>query len=66
MADTVTFGPNKETLMAQVKDPVCGMMIEDKDAVATSNYKGNAYYFCSKDCKTEFDENPESYADTAK
>ena len=52
--------------MAQVKDPVCGMMIEDKDAVATSNYKGNAYYFCSKDCKTEFDENPESYADTAK
>ncbi len=49
--------------MAQVKDPVCGMMIEDGDAVATSEYEGKTYHFCSKDCKIEFDENPESYAD---
>ena len=48
--------------MAQVKDPVCGMVIEEKDAVATSDYKGKRYYFCSRDCKTEFDENPEDYA----
>ena len=52
--------------MAQVKDPVCGMMIEDKDAVATSEHEGKKYYFCSKDCKVEFDENPEQYADGAK
>ncbi len=52
--------------MAQVKDPVCGMMIEDKDAVATSEYHEKKYYFCSKDCKVEFDENPEDYADGAK
>ncbi len=52
--------------MAQAKDPVCGMMIEEKDAVATSDYKDKKYFFCSKDCKVEFDENPESYADDAK
>ena len=49
--------------MATVKDPVCGMMIEDTDAVATSEYEGKTYYFCSKDCKEEFDANPEDYAD---
>jgi len=42
-------------------DPVCNMTIEDKDAVATSVYKGKTYYFCSKPCKQEFDENPESF-----
>ena len=48
--------------MAQVKDPVCGMMIEEKDAVGTSEYEGQRYYFCSKDCKIEFDASPEDYA----
>ena len=56
----------QEIEMAQVKDPVCGMMIEDKDAVATSEYHEKKYYFCSKDCKVEFDDNPEDYADGAK
>jgi YHS domain-containing protein len=51
--------------MAQVKDPVCGMMIDDKSAVGTSEYNGKPYYFCSQDCKTEFDENPDEYADKA-
>src|SRR4030042_4605041 len=45
----------------QVIDPVCKMTIEDKDAVATSIYKGTNYYFCSKQCKEDFDRNPESF-----
>jgi Cu+-exporting ATPase len=49
--------------VAKVKDPVCGMTIEDKDAVATSDYHGHRYHFCSQDCKTEFDANPDDYAD---
>ncbi len=51
--------------MAQVKDPVCGMMIDDKSAVGTSQYKGTQYFFCSNDCKVEFDENPDDYAQRA-
>jgi len=50
----------KEVVM-KVLDPVCNMTIEDKDAVAISFYKGKTYYFCSKPCKREFDENPESF-----
>ena len=45
-----------------VNDPVCGMTIEEADAVGTSEYQGKTYYFCSTDCKEEFDQNPEDYA----
>lgn len=48
--------------MAQHKDPVCGMVIDERDAVGTSDFKGTRYHFCSDDCKTEFDENPQDYA----
>lgn len=48
--------------MAQHKDPVCGMVIDERDAVGTSEFNGTRYYFCSQDCKTEFDENPQDYA----
>lgn len=44
-----------------VTDPVCNMTIEDKDAVATSTYKGTTYYFCSKPCKEKFDKGPGAY-----
>ena len=45
----------------EVTDPVCKMVIEDKDAVATSLYKGKIYYFCAEQCKEAFDKDPESY-----
>lgn len=45
----------------KVTDPVCKMVIEDTEAVATSVYKGITYYFCSKGCKSKFDSNPELY-----
>ena len=47
--------------MAQVKDPVCGMTIDDTSAAAASEYNGKRYVFCSKSCKVKFDENPREY-----
>ena len=43
------------------KDPVCGMMVDEKRAAATSTYKGQTYYFCSAGCKATFDKAPENY-----
>jgi Cu+-exporting ATPase len=37
--------------MEKVKDLVCGMMIDPKEAAATSEYKGQTYYFCARGCK---------------
>jgi Cu+-exporting ATPase len=45
----------------KVTDPVCKMIIEEKDAVGTSTYKGTTYYFCSEVCKEDFEKDPEAY-----
>jgi len=45
----------------KVTDPVCKMVIDVKDAVATSEYKGKTYYFCAEVCKEDFDNSPEAF-----
>ena len=43
------------------KDPVCGMMVDEKKAKFKSDYNGKAYYFCAASCKTTFDKNPSKF-----
>jgi Cu+-exporting ATPase len=50
--------------MAQVKDPVCGMMVEQSSAEGTSRYHGQTYYFCSTECLRQFEANPAKYVGT--
>ena len=47
--------------MEAVKDLVCEMMIDPQTAAATSEYKGQTYYFCAPGCKVAFDKAPERY-----
>lgn len=49
-----------------VIDPVCGMTIDEKDAVAAVEYHGNTYYFCSTSCKAEFDKDPTAFVNGEK
>ena len=42
-------------------DHVCGMEVTYETAQARSEYDGQTYYFCSLDCKENFDMNPEQY-----
>jgi YHS domain-containing protein len=44
-----------------VKDPVCGMNVEQKTARFKSEYKGKTFYFCNQACKATFDKNPTKY-----
>jgi YHS domain-containing protein len=50
---------NERTMMAV--DPVCKMQVDEKKAAATSEYKGQTYYFCAVVCKSKFDKNPDEY-----
>jgi YHS domain-containing protein len=43
------------------KDPVCGMRVGEHEAQETSELDGKTYYFCSVECKLEFDEEPQRY-----
>jgi len=44
----------------KAKDPVCGIMV-DKDPSLSYNYKGEAFYFCSKADMEKFRKEPEFY-----
>ena len=44
------------------KDVVCGMQVDPKKAVGSSQSNGKTYYFCSNACKAKFDANPAKYA----
>lgn len=43
-------------------DPVCKMRVDEKEVKFKSEYQGKTYYFCSAQCKKEFDKNPKQYA----
>jgi len=45
-----------------IKDPVCGMNVDEKTAKLKSKYMGKTYYFCNPSCKATFDTNPTKYA----
>jgi adenylate cyclase len=51
--------------MAMATDPVCGMRIDPDDAVATAEYEGETYYFCSEACREAFVAGPASYGAVA-
>jgi len=44
-----------------VLDPVCGMGVDPRKAKYQSAYKETTYSFCSQNCKSKFDADPESY-----
>lgn len=46
------------------KDPICGMMVDEKKTKFISEFEGKKYYFCSPSCKATFDKEPRKYAKT--
>ena len=42
-------------------DPVCGMTIEEADAVGTFDHEGVRYYFCAPQCLERFAEDPDAF-----
>jgi Cu+-exporting ATPase len=44
-------------------DPVCGMDVDVDKAEHVAEHQGTRYYFCSRGCKLDFEEEPEKYLD---
>jgi len=42
-------------------DPVCGMEVDESTTKEKGMHEGTTYYFCSKECKDEFEVSPEDY-----
>jgi YHS domain-containing protein len=45
-----------------VTDPVCGMPLDEAEAVGSARFEARTFYFCSELCKSRFDADPERYA----
>jgi P-type Cu+ transporter len=45
-------------------DPVCGMKVSENDAQFQSQFAGRKYYFCSEECRKEFEADPGEYVET--
>ena len=45
-----------------MKDPICGMMVDEKKAKLKSEHEGMTFYFCGAACKNTFDKDPHKYA----
>ena len=46
---------------AAAKDPVCGMPVDPSTAEHQHAHDGTTYYFCSEQCLTKFQSEPEAY-----
>src|SRR5437879_5545108 len=45
----------------RVKDPVCGMTVDPRNAAGFYEYKGQIYFFCSVGCCEKFKADPERF-----
>ena len=45
----------------QMKDPVCGMMVDPLQAAGTHEHHGQIYYFCSSHCVKRFSSDPDGF-----
>lgn len=43
------------------KDPVCGKELQPSTAASTTEKEGKTLYFCSSECRTKFDAEPDKY-----
>ncbi|PSH61424.1 copper-translocating P-type ATPase [Phyllobacterium brassicacearum] len=50
-----------DTEASMVRDPVCGMMVDQKPGKPTASYEGRTYHFCSAACHDKFVKEPTSY-----
>ena len=47
-------------------DPVCGMTVNENSAPAKATHEGQTYYFCSTECQTKFQREPQKYVSSPK
>jgi YHS domain-containing protein len=43
------------------RDPVCGLVLDEKTARFKIKHEGETYYFCTSVCKKRFKRNPDKF-----
>jgi YHS domain-containing protein len=50
---------------SMTKDPVCGMKVDDSRGEFQTQFAGKKYFFCSDECRKEFEAEPDAYVEVA-
>ena len=57
---------NSVTGGIMITDPVCGMTVDEKKkSEFQAQFAGRKYFFCSEECRKEFEADPSGYVETA-
>ena len=51
--------------MAMAIDPVCGMQVDTETTPNKLEHEGTAYYFCSRGCMLDFQDEPAKFLDSS-
>jgi len=51
---------------ANVRDPVCGMLVDSATSPHRFDYRGETFHFCSAGCRTKFAADPQKYLNNTK
>lgn len=46
-------------------DPVCGMTIDERNPQFETKFAGKQYFFCSEECRQEFEDHPDEFLEIA-
>ncbi len=46
-------------------DPVCGMKVDEKNSEFSTQFAGKKYFFCSDNCRREFEADPDEFVEIA-
>jgi P-type Cu+ transporter len=53
--------PERRPRMAIEIDPVCGMEVDTETSQLSLEHDGRTYWFCSRGCLLDFQDDPERY-----
>jgi YHS domain-containing protein len=56
---------NSPTGGIMTTDPVCGMRVDERESEFRTQFAGKKYFFCSEECRKEFEDRPEEYLEVA-
>jgi YHS domain-containing protein len=57
--------PNDAVSQKLVRDPVCGMHLAERLAIAERSSSGDPVFFCSEECRHKFMDEPKKFAANA-
>lgn len=58
---TCHSGEVEQSSQETPQDPVCGMVVADRENAPTFHHQGEDYFFCSTRCQQKFVDNPDKY-----